>query len=230
VHILANAIDNVKNKGFLSELPLWFKLIQCWALLGFMAWLSTAISITSQRWAILVMPSLFLALSYASLQLTPLFLDFTIAASQALLFFSVLSMYFSWRLKHFATPEDGFLKKTGYECFVVLFHKNEERVKPQAILDQLRPLESNLLVFQSGWIGYELEKRLGPTLIWLRAPEQSIIKKDIEVISTATIVSADLVWFSDITGVTRDWKDEPAMLQLAWSKVGVAFENKMETK
>jgi N-acetyl-alpha-D-glucosaminyl L-malate synthase BshA len=56
------------------------------------------------------------------------------------------------------------------------------------------------------------------------------IKKDIEVISTTTIVSADLVWFSDITGVTRDWKDEPAMLQLAWSKVGVAFENKMETK
>ncbi len=230
VHILANAIDNVKNKGFLSELPLWFKLIQCWALLAFMAWLSTAISITSQRWAILVMPSLFLALSYASLQLTPLFLDFTIAASQALLFFSVLSMYFSWRLKHFATPEDGFLKKTGYECFVVLFHKNEERVKPQAILDQLHPLESNLLVFQSGWIGYELEKRLGPTLIWLRAPEQSIIRKDIEVISTTTIVSADLVWFSDITGVTRDWKDEPAMLQLAWSKVGVAFENRMETK
>ena len=230
VHILANAIDNVKNKGFLRELPLWFKLIQCWALLAFMAWLSTAISITSQRWAILVMPSLLLALSYVSLQLTPLFLDFTIAASQALLFFSVLSMYFSWRLKHFATPAEGFLKKTGYESFVVIFHKNEERVKPQAILDQLSIAESDLLVFQSGWIGYELEKRLGPTLLWLRAPEQSIIKKDIEAISNTTIVSADLVWFSDITEVTRDWEDEPAMLQLAWSKVGVAFENRMKTQ
>ncbi|MFZ9110957.1 MAG: CHASE2 domain-containing protein, partial [Burkholderiaceae bacterium] len=120
VHILANAIDNVKNQGFLSELPLLFKLIQCWALLVFMAWLSTAISITSQRWAILVMPSLFLALSYLSLQLTPLFLDFTIAASQALLFFSVLSMYFSWRLKHFATPSASFLRKTGYESCLVL--------------------------------------------------------------------------------------------------------------
>jgi hypothetical protein len=195
-----------------------------------MAWLSTAISMTSQRWAILVMPSLLLALSYVSLQLTPLFLDFTIAASQALLFFSVLSMYFSWRLKHFATPAEGFLKKTGYESFVVIFHKNEERVKPQAILDQLNIAESDLLVFQSGWIGYELEKRLGPTLLWLRAPEQSILKKDIEAISNTTIVSADLVWFSDITEVTRDWEDEPAMLQLAWSKVGVAFENMMKTQ
>lgn len=228
VHILANAIDNVKNQGFLSELPLWFKLIQCWALLAFMAWLSTAISITSQRWAILVMPSLFLGLSYLSLQLTPVFLDFTIAASQALLFFSVLSMYFSWRLKHFAAPTGNFLRTTGHECFVVLFHKNDERVKPQAILDQLQSIKSDRLLFQSGWIGYELEKRLGPTLIWLRSTEISIIQEDIETISNTTIVSADLVWFSDITNVTRDWEDEPAMLEFAWSQVGVAFKNRVK--
>ena len=228
VHILANAIDKVKNQGFLSELPLWFKLIQCWALLAFMAWLSTAISITSQRWAILVMPSLFLGLSYLSLQLTPVFLDFTIAASQALLFFSVLSMYFSWRLKHFAAPTGNFLRTTGHECFVVLFHKNDERVKPQAILDQLQSIKSDRLLFQSGWIGYELEKRLGPTLIWLRSTEISIIQEDIETISNTTIVSADLVWFSDITNVTRDWEDEPAMLEFAWSQVGVAFKNRVK--
>jgi CHASE2 domain-containing sensor protein len=228
VHILANAIDNVKNQGFLSELPLWFKLIQCWALLAFMAWLSTAISITSQRWAILVMPSLFLGLSYLSLQLTPVFLDFTIAASQALLFFSVLSMYFSWRLKHVAAPTGNFLRTTGHECFVVLFHKNDERVKPQAILDQLQSIKSDRLLFQSGWIGYELEKRLGPTLIWLRSTEISIIQEDIETISNTTIVSADLVWFSDVTNVTRDWEDEPAMLEFAWSQVGVAFKNRVK--
>ena len=228
VHILANAIDNVKNQGFLSELPLWFKLIQCWALLVFMAWLSTAITITSQRWAILVMPSLFLALSYLSLQLTPVFLDFTIAASQALLFFSVLSMYFSWRLKHFATPSAGFLRTKGHESFLVLFHKNDERVKPQAILDQLQPIRSDRLVFQSGWIGYELEKRLGPTLIWLRSTDISIIQEDIEIISRTTMVSADLVWFSDITNVTRDWEDEPAMLEFAWSQVGVAFNDRVK--
>jgi hypothetical protein len=165
-------------------------------------------------------------LSYLSLQLTPLFLDFTIAASQALLFFSVLSMYFSWRLKYFATPTGNFLRTTGHECFVVLFHKNDERVKPQAILDQLQSIKSDRLLFQSGWIGYELEKRLGPTLIWLRSKEISIIQEDIEIISNTTIVSADLVWFSDITNVTRDWEDEPAMIEFAWSQIGVAFKKR----
>ena len=73
-----------------------------------------------------------------------------------------------------------------------------------------------------------VNKRLGPTLIWLRSTEIPIIQEDIEIISKTTIVSADLVWFSDITSVTRDWEDEPAMFEFAWSQVGVAFNDRVK--
>lgn len=226
VHILANAIDNVKNEGFLHELPLWLKLLQCWFLLIFMAWLSSAITITTLRWAILFMPGTFLSMSFLSLQFGALFLDFTIAASQSLLFFSLLSMYFSLRLKYFVTPSGSFLRNKGYEAFLVIFHRDDERVKPQAILDDLRPIKSERLVFQSGWIGYELEKRLGPTLIWLRTEDETTIQRDFGLISKTNIVSKDRVWFSEIEQVNRNWEDEARMLQLAWSKVGEAFRNR----
>jgi adenylate cyclase len=226
VHVLATAIDNLKNQGFQREFPLWFKLVQCWVFLLAMAWLSKAISITALRWAILFVPSAFLFISYVSLQAGPLFLDFSLAASQAVLFFSLLTLYFSLRLQHFTTAAGSFIEPKGFEAFYVIFHKDDERVKPQAMLDQLQALRSERLVMQSGWIGYELEKRLGPTFIWLRASEKTTIEKDMDEISKMHFLSADVAWQSEIMRLTRGWEGESEMLHFAWLQVGKAFHKR----
>lgn len=226
VHVLATAIDNLKNQSFQGEFPMWAKLVQCWLFLLGMAWLSKAISTTALRWAILIVPSVLLSVSYLSLQIAPIFLDFSLAASQAVLFFSLLTLYFSLRLQHFTTASGSFLGSKGFEAFFVIFHREDERAKPQSILDDLQSIKSESVVMQSGWIGYELEKRLGPTFIWLRAAEKSILDRDIQSISKLKFLSADLVWQTESLEVSRSWESETEMFHFAWSQVGTAFEER----
>lgn len=103
VFVLANVIDNVKNGHFLREMGLGARLAVTWIALLAMGLASVRLRADHLKWAVLAAPSLFLAISFASLHTgLDFFLDLTPSASQALLFFSAWTGYEGWRARHFA--------------------------------------------------------------------------------------------------------------------------------
>lgn len=103
VFVLANVIDNVKNGHFLREMGLGARLAVTWIALLAMGLASVHLRADRLKWAVLAAPSLFLAISFASLHAgLDFFLDLTPSASQALLFFSAWTGYEGWRARYFA--------------------------------------------------------------------------------------------------------------------------------
>jgi adenylate cyclase len=104
VFVLANVIDNLKNRQFLHELPTGLRWLLALLLLVVMGLASERLNDAQLKWSTLVAPGLLLGISFFSLH-TGLnwYLDLTPSASQALLFFSVFSAYQSWRIKQLST-------------------------------------------------------------------------------------------------------------------------------
>jgi adenylate cyclase len=103
VHVLAGAIDNVKNGNFLKMLDKGWQLVIGVLLLLAMAQASARLPLPVLRWGILVAPTVLIGLSYVSLNVGGVFVDLTAVASQAFVFFTATTVYAAWRVGYFAT-------------------------------------------------------------------------------------------------------------------------------
>jgi adenylate cyclase len=106
VDSLAVAIDNALNHRKLGELPQSVQAALAIALcVGLAMWVKLK-GASSLAPALLALPAALVALSYASLNGLPVFLDLQASASLALLFLSVLGFWSSLRRDYWCTPPE----------------------------------------------------------------------------------------------------------------------------
>ena len=113
VDSLATAIDNAVNGHFVAELPRWLQaglaVLMCVLLAYWVSGFQGGKGLASLDPALLILPAALLAISFASLNGTPLFVDLQLAAGTALLFLAALRTWNGWRRDHWCgyspTPE-----------------------------------------------------------------------------------------------------------------------------
>ena len=93
VDVLATAIDNLKNQRFLDEIPVWVQLLVDFSLLLVMLCLSLHYSREQLEFAFLVAPAILLLIAYLSMNSLHTFVDLSMAASVALIYFTVAKLY-----------------------------------------------------------------------------------------------------------------------------------------
>ena len=159
VHVLANIIDNLKNNQFIYELPKSVKLIVLWMALLFMGLASERLPERMMRFSILIIPSIFLGISYLSLNIGKTFIDLTLSASQALLFFSLISFYTSWRSRYWAQFEPMNFMTKGKDIyqssFVMMLGMGN--INQQEVISEIGRISSHSTIRQIGWLN-ELSK------------------------------------------------------------------------
>jgi CHASE2 domain-containing sensor protein len=154
VHVLANIIDNFKNNQFIYELPQSIKLILLWIALLFMGLASERLPERMMKLSIFIIPSIFLGISYLSLNLGHIFIDLTLSASQALLFFSLISFYTGWRSRYWSrfTPRFFITRDTNaYQCSFVL-KLNMGARNQQEVISNICQLSRYSTIRQLGWL------------------------------------------------------------------------------
>ena len=104
VDSLATAIDNALNQRYLAELPRWLQAALAVALcVGLALWVQFK-SAASLEPALLPMPLALMAISYVSLNGSPVFLDLHLAAGLALVFLAVLRYWSAMRRNYWCSP------------------------------------------------------------------------------------------------------------------------------
>lgn len=172
VHVLANAIDNVKHGNFIQELPHDFKFVTVWTCLLLMGLASSRMKTQVLRWSVLVIPTLLLGISYLSLHISHWFVDLTGSASHALLFFSVMSVYQNWRLNHFAEVRSllqsllADVEPPLYHAYVVSSYVTTN-IRPQRLITHAATSGSHVAVVQAGWYGEFIGDQSGPACVLL---------------------------------------------------------------
>jgi adenylate cyclase len=100
IDVLATAIDNALNDHHLAELPAALQaLLAAGLVLGMAAWVLRH-GVSSLDAALLPLPAVLLAISYASLHVGSIFVDLHSAAGVALLFITLLKVWNGWRRNH----------------------------------------------------------------------------------------------------------------------------------
>jgi adenylate cyclase len=209
VHVLANAIDNLKNGHFLQELPHSFKFFTIWTCLLLMGLASSRMKPHVLRWSVLLIPALLLAVSYLSLHVTDWFIDLSGSASHALLFFTVMSVYQNWRMNHFAELRpliDAEIAKrtdTLYKACIVMAYA-AKNIKPQRLINHAASCGSPVTIVQAGWYGELIGVHSGPSCVLLVNHSTHDLEKSIQtVLSKESVflkhhsVSAISPWESD---------------------------------
>lgn len=123
VFVLANVLDNIKNRQFLHELSPLVRWLLALLLLVLMGLASEHLNDVQLKWSVLVVPSLLLGISFVSLH-TGLhwFVDLAPSASHALLFFSAFSAYQTWRVKQLGTLQSP-CAQSGHDVSVIGCHR-----------------------------------------------------------------------------------------------------------
>jgi CHASE2 domain-containing sensor protein len=170
VHVLANAIDNLKNGRFLDELPHGFKFVTVWTCLLLMGLASARMKTQVLRWSVLLIPSVLLGISYMSLHFGHWFIDLSGPASHALLFFTVMSVYQNWRLNHFADVapmlQSVAIHQPQFKACVVTAYAPDQ-AKPQRLITHAAATPSQVAVVQAGWYGEVIGDQSGPSCVML---------------------------------------------------------------
>jgi CHASE2 domain-containing sensor protein len=234
VHVLANAIDNVKNGNFIQELHHDFKFVTVWTCLLLMGLASSRMKTQVLRWSVLVIPTLLLAISYLSLHISHWFVDLSGPASHALLFFSVMSVYQNWRLNHFAEARPMLEsqlaqgKQPLYQACVVASY-GPENIKPQRLITHAATSGSPVAVVQAGWYGEFVGDQSGPSCVLLVNHNTHALADSIQQLlekETPFILRHDV---SDITPVDAridfSSKDDSQVLWRAVAKALLKWEN-----
>lgn len=92
VDILATAIDNLKNRRYMHELPRWQQFAATVALLMMASWLSLRIAGMRLTLAFASVPCLLFALAYLSLDTLDTFIDFTVSAYYIAAYFIIAKL------------------------------------------------------------------------------------------------------------------------------------------
>jgi adenylate cyclase len=143
VFILANVVDNLKNQRFLRELSPLIQWILSLVLLICMGLASQHLNDEQMKWSMLLVPSLLLSISFASLHVgLDWFIDLEPSASHALLFFSVFSAYQTWRVRLLGslkmTLQNLEIPKARTQvCNVLVVKLPDEQQEFHAVLDAL---------------------------------------------------------------------------------------------
>lgn len=145
VMVLANVIDNLKNQRFLREVQMVWHLGITWVILLLMGWATYFLRQEHMTSAALAAPSLLVAVGYLSLNSgMNVYVDLVTSASHAVVFFTVWTVYLTWRVKFFsdanqlAKVSDNARAKNQYEVFAV-FELKPKAMNLQHLLDVLPP-------------------------------------------------------------------------------------------
>jgi adenylate cyclase len=108
VDSLATALDNAMNQRFISELPRWLQALVAIALcIGLGLWVQLR-NLASLAPALFALPAGLMAVSYLSLNGSPVFLDLQLPAGLALVLLGVLRYWNNLRRRHWcAFPADA---------------------------------------------------------------------------------------------------------------------------
>lgn len=93
VDILATAIDNLKNRHYMHELPRWQQFAATIALLMLATWLSLRTSGMRLTLAFASLPLLLFGLAYLSLNTLDTFIDFTVSAYYIVAYFIIAKLH-----------------------------------------------------------------------------------------------------------------------------------------
>jgi hypothetical protein len=159
VHVLANIIDNLKNDQFIYELPKSVKLLVLWLALLFMGLASERLPEGMMKISIFIIPSLFLGISFLSLNVGSIFIDLTLSASQALLFFSLISLYINWRSRYWAqfNPLNLFEKDAIFYQSSLVMLLDRGNTNQQEVISKISKISKYSKIRQIGWLN-ELNK------------------------------------------------------------------------
>ena len=203
VHVLANAIDNVKHGRFLHEPPHSVKFITVWVCLLLMGLASSRMKAQVLRWSVLLIPGVLLAVSFVSLHVGDWFIDLSGPASHALLFFTAMSVYQNWRLNHFAQaqPMVELQRSEGqgplFKACVVMAYA-AENVKPQRLITHAAASGAQVAVVQSGWYGEVIGDQSGPACVLLVGHSAEALSQSIQKLLAA---EAAFVTRSDVSSI-----------------------------
>lgn len=192
VHVLANAIDNLKHANFIDELPWGLYLGFTWMGLLLMGWASTHMREATLNLSVLVIPVAMLALSFASLHVGPWFIDLASSASQALTFFSLMSVYQRLRVRHFtqlgeagalglASPDAFAGTGRGFQACLVLGYP-QGKVDVQRLIDACIGLPAVCAVVQTVWLGERPEAQASPAVVQLTARTEDALRSSAQSI------------------------------------------------
>ena len=231
VQVLANAIDNVKNSSFLKTLDKSTQWLISAVLLILMAYGSKKLPVTTMRWAILLAPSALIGISFLTLNFGKVFVDLTAAASQAFVFFTVMTVYAAWRVQIFSAPP----KPQGDEnvCISVVFGAKSTPLNLNETIDVLTQISRNFAVVQSGFTAGTTVGAGGPFCAVLLAPNP--ISQ--EQIRSTLCISGDAPFMMETSPVgtkhseNLSFKDSRA--DFAWPLIGkalVTWEKKNEVR
>lgn len=167
VFVLANVIDNLKNQRFFTELSIEAHLLITWLALLLMGIASKYLNDEHVKWCVLAVPVLLMLVSFWSLQTEwHYFLDLSTSASHSLLFFSVWSIYKTWRSKELGQLQ---LLRTQvletsdvdmHECFAVMqFDKGHW--DPHQVMDVLPPHAPRAAVLAVGVMAEQMHQQPG---------------------------------------------------------------------
>ena len=154
VHVLANIIDNFKNEQFIYELPKSVKLLVLWLALLFMGLASEKLPEGMMKFSIFIIPTIFLGISFFSLNVGSIFIDLTLSASQALLFFSLISLYINWRSRYWAqfNPLNLFEKDAAlYQSSLVMLLQRGN-TNQQEVISKISRISKYSKIRQLGWL------------------------------------------------------------------------------
>ena len=230
VHVLANAIDNLKNGQFLHELPQGFKFITIWVCLLLMGLASARMKTQILRWSVLLIPGVLLGLSFMSLHLSHWFIDLSGPASHALLFFTVMNVYQTWRINHFAeaTPLIKSLvsmdDKPKHIAFVVATYAPQS-AKPQRLISHAAGCGSDVAIVQAGWYGEVIGDQSGPACIMLVNNDVQALAQSIEHLLKAEASYCQRHNASEITQVdhSTEFLDPASSAKRLWAEVAKAL-------
>ena len=165
VHLLANAIDNVKNQRFLLTLDKGPHWILGMLLLVGMLYASMRLPMTVMRWGILVAPTALIGISYLSLNVGSVFIDLTGAASRAFVFFSLMTFYGILRVQYFGTVRES--SRPFSVCTTVVLVSAPTPINLNALIDKICVFSRHFTVLQASWAAGTGAASGGPVCLFL---------------------------------------------------------------
>ncbi len=170
VEVLANAMDNLKNDQFIREWPWWSSILTTWIGLLLMGWASAHMREVVLRISVVAIPGLLLMVSYLVLNVLEWHVNLAASASQALLFFSLLTAYRSMRLHYFSGLDVGesnalINSPPCYQWSCLIWPKSAgSSLHPW--VDAIAQWSERNHVIQLGAVGLPFERQHGP--IWVQ--------------------------------------------------------------
>jgi hypothetical protein len=165
-----------------------------------------------------------------SLHLSQWFIDLSGPASHALLFFTVMNVYQTWRINHFAEVTPLMKSLVSLEAtpkhiaFVVATYA-PYIAKPQRLISHAANCGSDVAIVQAGWYGEVIGDQSGPACIMLVNSNAQALAQSIEQLLNAEASYCQRCNASDITLVdhSTEFLDPTSSANRLWAEVAKAL-------